>query len=156
MKTSAFHPLSGQRGVTLMELMVAVAIVGILAAVAVPQYKDYIRRGQLPEAFSGLSDFRIKMEQYYQDYRKYGTTNCADGTNAPAWNNFNPNGSKYFTYSCALSNSGQGYTLTATGATGTQANGHIYTVDFNNARTTTKFKNATVSKTCWLVKGDEC
>lgn len=133
----------------------AVAIVGILAGVAIPQYKDYVRRGQLPEAFSGLSDYRIKMEQYYQDNRKYGATACADGTNAPAWNTFAPNDAKYFSFACALSSGGQGYTLTATGTTG-QAVGHIYTLDFNNAKATTKFKNVIVSKSCWLIKGEEC
>ena len=154
MKTPAFLPLARQRGVTLLELMVAVAVVGILGAVALPQYRDYVRRGQLPEAFSGLADFRIKMEQYYQDYRKYGASSCAD-TGAPAWNTFAPNDRRYFSYTCALSNSGQGYTLTATGATG-QAVGHIYTLDFNNTKATTKFKNTAVTKSCWLIKGDEC
>ena len=154
MKTSAFHP-SRQRGVTLLELMVAVAIVGIIGAAAMPSYRDYMRRGQLPEGFSALSDFRIKMEQYYQDNRRYGTSTCADGSNAPTWNAFQPADAKYYTYSCALSNSGQGYTLTATGASG-QATGHVYTLDFNNAKATTKFKGSTVTKSCWLVKGDEC
>lgn len=155
MKASAVHPLSLQRGMTLLELMVAVAIVGIISAVAVPQYKDYVRRSQLPEAFSALSDYRIKMEQYYQDNRKYGASSCAD-TNPPAWNDFAPSGAKYFTYACTLSNSGQGFKVTATGVSTTQSNGHIYSLDFNNEKTTTKFKNTTVSKTCWLAKGDEC
>jgi type IV pilus assembly protein PilE len=142
-------------GFTLVELMVTVAIVGILAAVALPSYKDYVRRGQLPEAFAGLSDYRIKLEQYYQDNRKYGATNCADGANAPAWNTFVPAGAKYFTYTCALSAAGQGFTLTATGATG-QAAGHNYTLDFNNTKGTTKFKGSSTTKACWLLKGDEC
>jgi type IV pilus assembly protein PilE len=142
-------------GFTLIEVMVTVAIVGILAAVAMPSYRDYVRRGQLPEAFAGLADYRVKMEQYYQDSRKYGADACADGTNAPAWNTFVPAGASYFTFSCALSDSGQGYTLTATGSSG-QATGHVYTLNFNNAKGTTKFKGSTVSKSCWVLRGDEC
>ena len=142
-------------GFTLLELMVTVAIVGILASVAMPSYRDYVRRGQLPEAFTGLADYRVKMEQYYQDSRKYGAGACADGANAPAWNTFKPAGATYFTFSCALSNAGQGYTITATGSSG-QATGHTYTLDFNNAKGTTQFKGGTVSKACWLLRGDEC
>jgi type IV pilus assembly protein PilE len=143
----------------LIELMITVAVVGILAAVAVPSYSDYIRRGVLPEAFSGLSDFRVKMEQYYQDNRAYGTTNCADVTAGPSWASASPAltyaGAKYFTYACALSSAGQAYTLTATGSSG-RAVGHVYTTNQANAQTTTTFKGAAVSKTCWLVKGSEC
>ena len=71
--------LASQGGFTLIEVMIVVAIVAILAAVALPAYGDYVRRGQLPEAFSGMADLRVKLEQYYQDNRSYGTSggNCA-------------------------------------------------------------------------------
>ncbi|MCC2632813.1 MAG: type 4 fimbrial biosynthesis protein [Ramlibacter sp.] len=143
-------------GFTLIELMITVAIVGILAAVGYPAYTDYIRRGQLPEAFAAMSDYRVKLEQYFQDYKSYGTTNggvCANGTNAPAWNTFVPANAKHFTYTCLVD--GTGYVLTATGSSGA-AVGHVYTVNANNQQGTTQFKGATVSKTCWLVKGTEC
>lgn len=143
-------------GFTLIELMITVAILGILAAVGYPAYTDYVRRGQVPEAMAAMADYRVKMEQYFQDYRNYGTTNggaCANGTNAPAWTNFRPAGAKHFTYSCVTSI--DGYVLTATGSAG-QVVGHVYTVDENNAQRTTQFKGAAVTKNCWLVKGDEC
>jgi type IV pilus assembly protein PilE len=145
---------AARRGFTILELMVAVAIVGILAAVAIPSYTDYLRRGQLPEAFTTLSQDRVQLEQYYQDNRNYGTTACADssGTSAIA-----TSPGKYFTIACALTNGGQGYTLTATGATGTLSTGHVYTVNEADAKTTTKYKNVDqTGKTCWLVKGSEC
>jgi type IV pilus assembly protein PilE len=146
-----------QRGFTLVELMIVVAIVGILAAVAVPQYQDYVRRGSLSESFSQLADYRVKMEQYYQDNRNYGGTTCADGASAPSWKTFVPNGAKNFTYACALTNSGQGYTVTATGKTGTVSLGHVYTINQANLQTTTTFKGAAMSgKNCWLAKGSEC
>jgi type IV pilus assembly protein PilE len=146
-----------QQGFTLIELMVAVAVVAILAAVGYPAYTDYIRRGQLPEAFGQLSDYRVKMEQYFQDYRNYGTggpgSTCADGANAPSWANFTPPGAKFFTYSCVITASG--YTLTATGASG-KAVGHQYSVTEANQQKTTQFKGQTVDKSCWLIKGTEC
>jgi type IV pilus assembly protein PilE len=144
-------------GFTLIELMITVAIIGILAGVAYPAYTDYVRRAQLPEAFSAMADYRVKMEQYFQDYKNYGTTAagaCANGTNAPAWNNFAPTSAKYFNFSCVTSVTG--YVLTATGRAG-KATGHVYTVNEGNLQRTTMFKGAAVTdKNCWLVKGSEC
>ena len=148
------------KGFTLIEIMITVAIVAILASVALPSYKDYVRRGQVQEAMNYLSDYRIKMEQYFQDYKSYGTTNggaCANGTNAPNWTNFTPASAKYFQFSCVVNNTGTtpGYILTATGNSA-MAIGHVYTVNESNAQKTTTFKGASVTKSCWLVKGSEC
>jgi type IV pilus assembly protein PilE len=144
------------RGFTLIEVMVTVAIVAILASIALPSYRDYVRRGQVPEAFTYMADYRIKLEQYFQDYKNYGTTNggaCANGTNAPSWNTFVPAGAKYFSFSCVTTTAG--YNLTATGNAG-MAVGHVYTVNETNAQGTTQFKGDTVTKNCWLLKGSEC
>lgn len=135
-------------GFTLIEVMIVVAIIAILAAVAVPSYTDYIRRGKLPEAFSGLSDYKVKMEQYYQDNRSYGAAACVD-TNTPLWGAF-PVAQKNFTFSCALSAGGQGFTLTADGTVGS-AIGHTYTLDNGNAKNTTKFKGVAVTQQGWCV-----
>lgn len=146
-----------QEGFTLIEVMITVAIIGILAAVALPSYNSYLRRGELPEAFSQLATFRVQMEQYYLDNRHYGSSDTcgrqADGSSLVVTPTA-PN--THFSYSCELTSSGQGYTLTATGSA-SRTTGYDYTLDQANAKVTTKFDNTTQSgKNCWLIKGTEC
>ena len=67
-------------GFTMIEVMMVVAIVAILAAIALPNYSDYIKRGKIIEATSALSDARTRFEQSFLDNRTYadvGTSTCA-------------------------------------------------------------------------------
>lgn len=54
-----------QKGFTLMELMIVIAIIGILAAIAVPVYQDYIGRAQMAEALSLTSGQKASVAEYY-------------------------------------------------------------------------------------------
>lgn len=140
-----------QKGFTLIELMITVAIIGILVSVAYPSYTSYIRRGKITDAHAALADYRIKLEQYYQDNRNYGTAGSDCVATAPS--------STYFNITCTA-NTAQTFTATAASNTGqglgSSAGDYTYTIDETNTRSTTKFNGATVTKSCWLVKGDEC
>lgn len=138
------------RGFTLIELLIVIAIVGIIAAFAMPAYRDYVTRGKLIEAFNGLSDLRVRMEQYFQDNRKYNsgtTTNC--GAALPT--------SRYFTFACVTAaDPAQTYSATATGVAGEGMTGFVYTINEANARGTTTVATdwAGAGSTCWVRKKD--
>lgn len=146
-------------GFTLIELMIVVAIVGILAAVAVPAYSDHITRGKIQTGTAALSETRVKLEQYFQDKRTYVGA-CAAGTVAPL-----PGGdpAKYFTFVCnPLSD--VAFTVTATGIAATGMDGFVYTITQMNAKATTITAGSkaasngwTGNATCWVTKkGGQC
>ena len=134
-----------RRGFTLIELMVAIAIVAILAAVALPSYNGYVQRSRVPPALDGLSSYAVRMEQRFQDVGNYANgANCAVAI--PTVSNF--------TIACVLSGGGTGFTATATGS-GTMA-GYTYTINHQGARNTTAHPKGTPSTACWTTRGATC
>ena len=59
------------RGFTLIELLIVVAIIGILAAIAIPQFNAYRQKGYNAAASSDLRNFRTTIEAYQADYQAY-------------------------------------------------------------------------------------
>ena len=149
-------------GFTLIEVMIVVAIIGILTAIVLPSYRDYVIRGKLVAGTNALANMRTQMEQYYQDNRTYATvsapaivTPCV--ANAVVASNGTP-----FNVSCSAASdapTATTYTLRATGI-GTVA-GAVYTIDQANNMTTVAFPtpwgSVPAGNACWIMrKGDSC
>ncbi len=149
-------------GFTLIEVMVTVAIIAILAAIALPNYTDYIRRGKLQEATSNLLAMRTKMEQYFQDNRSYTTPGapvlapCTAGSSVPI------PALKYFNITCPVLTATT-YTIRADGTDGTLV-GITFTINEGNVRATTVTPGSpmdqagyTPNAACWTIrKGGQC
>lgn len=149
-----------QRGFTLIEVMIVIAIVAILSAIAIPSYTGYVTRGRIIEATAGLSDARNKMEQFFQDNRTY-PTGCVIQPAAPGATQVQLQALQNFTLTCG-NLAAATYTVTATGS-GPMV-GFTYTIDQQNTRTST-FSGSGASSgytaaspnTCWVIrKGGLC
>lgn len=101
------------RGFTLIELMITVAVIGILAAIAYPSYLESVMKSRRADAKSALLDAAQSMEKYYTENSKY--TGAAVGTVFPASST-----DGYYTLSFSVAASAAAYTLQAAPTT----NGH--------------------------------
>ena len=150
---SLSRPALRQRGFTLIEVMIVVAIIAILAAIAIPSYRDYIIRGRLVEGTNALAALKANMERHFLDNRVYTTVGvftspCAAPEVVPS-----------FTLTCPVLTP-LTYTIHATGTD--PVTGIVFTVSHTNAKTTTV--SGTMSDwspvspaNCWVTKrGQTC
>ena len=73
-----------QKGFTLIELMIVIAIIGIVASIAIPLYTNYIIRSQVAEGINMSSTAKIAASEYFQNYGVFATSNNSAGLSAPA------------------------------------------------------------------------
>ena len=127
------HP---HRGFTLLELVVAVVIVGILAAIAVPAYTSFIKKSNAKAASADLVALSLNFENAYQRNLQYPAESLATTTAIKGkYSGWNPAQGDKFEFSTEATAST--YSLTATGKSATSASGCILTLTEANVRTAT-------------------
>lgn len=138
------HKMS--KGFTLIELMIVVAIVGILAAVAYPSYTEYVKKTHRSEIAGLLSATAQSLERFYSRNGQY-----SDVTGPPAVAFTLPAGNAYYTIA-ATTRTATAYTLTATPIAGTVMAGDKcgnFVIDNTGLRNNTNVTSGATPLVCW-------
>lgn len=93
--------MRAQSGFTLIELMIVVAVLGIIAAIAYPSYTEHVKAGRRADAMGAVGDLQMRQERWRAEHTTYGAQ--GDMGTMPT--------SDYYTYNVT---GGAGYTITAT------------------------------------------
>ena len=125
------NKFKNDKGFTLIELMIVVAIIGVLAAIAIPQYTNFRYKAKTAEAKSNLGAIRLGQEAYFTEHEAYvvcaatpdAVAGSFPGKNAIPWADadgnfvkigFSAKGQVYYQYAVALPAAG-GFSASALG-----------------------------------------
>jgi len=141
-----------QIGFSIIELMVAVAILGILAAIAIPNYSKYLERSRRVDAQTILLKVAAEQEKYYLENNTYGTTaQIAAGIKTSTTTINSPN--NYYSIVIASKTATQDFTATAsvisTGAQAGDSDCAKFSIDQAGTRTAKTSANADNTTKCW-------
>lgn len=128
-----------QSGFSLIELMVVVAILGIITSIAVPSYQSYVQTGNATEATANLSTCRVQAEQFYQDNFSYVGFACQLSD------------TKFFDY-VVENQTATTYTLKAEGKASQGMQAFSFSVNQDNAKTSVF--DGVVGASCWLTSNN--
>lgn len=147
------NQLHRQRGVTLIELIVVMIIVGILASVAIPSYRAYVIRSQRADAKDALLALSTVQEKHYLQCNSYAT-DFANATDCAAGELLFPAASKNGWYDLSIDAADAvAFTVSATAAAGgnqfQDTDCRTFTVTNAGVRTATNAGGADNSAECW-------
>lgn len=140
------HSNTSQRGFTLIEMMIVVAIIGILAAIAYPSYDEYVKRGNRTEGQALLSDAAARQERYFSQNNTYITKDADIGKLGLNLGSGNKSATGKYVLAISKVDKDGGYTLTATQQFGDSKCGNL-TMNATGARGATASGANTTD--CW-------
>ncbi len=139
--------MKSERGITLIELMIAVAIVAILASIAMPAYNQYVVKSRRSEAKSAVMELGQYMERYYTTNSAYNKISGAVSTSLQAsdlpYHSLPKDGGTAY-YSVAVSSTAATYTITIS-PTGVMASDSCGNYTINQTGT----HSPTSGSSCW-------
>lgn len=140
------------QGFTLIEIVIALAIIALLTAVAYPSYNQYTERSKLGGAVTTLANLRLEMQQVYLDSRSYlkeGTTDeCAVADQSD----------DNFTFTCS-SDDAKSFSFTATNKAAVglgSAESYTFSIDQAGRQKTLAYAGETQDLDCWQVHSRAC
>jgi type IV pilus assembly protein PilA len=138
-----------KKGVTLIEMLIVVAIIGILAVIAIPAYVGQQLRAARTEAYTNLQSLRLLEEQFFAENGAYTATAANTAAVQVLLSGFRPGSNLNFDYSVTqnfqITNVNTAppttaatatpcFVATATGIAGTRVAGDVFSIDCNNNR----------------------